>query len=320
MNIGDKVRLLHGTEEGVITKIGAGGQVEIEIEEGFRIPALKSEVVVIHPAEQQFFGTKKAGEEDWALPVSKKKPEEKKTGIFLAYIPYNDQNHGVFIINHTQKDMVFAVSETHGENSKTLDAALLKSGSERKFDEKSIQQFEEWPALHFQFIPLNQRLEKTQKPFEKRVKFKASSFFKNKRRVPILEKEGYVFQMDEQIKELDVRQLNQELNPARDERDFPSRIKRPAKEIDLHIEKLTPDHDLMSNSEKLKLQLETFEQNLNAAIISGIDEITFIHGIGNGVLRKEIHRFLSQFKQIRYYKDSHKTNFGYGATLVKIHE
>ena len=58
MNIGDKVRLLHGKEEGIITKLSSGGQVEIEIEDGFRIPALKSEVVVINEAEETYFDTK----------------------------------------------------------------------------------------------------------------------------------------------------------------------------------------------------------------------------------------------------------------------
>lgn len=320
MNIGDRVRLLHGTEEGVITKISAGGQVEIEIEEGFRIPALKSEVVVIHQAEQQFFGDREDAEEGWTAAPSQKKHKDRETGIFLAYIPYNDQNHGVFVINHTEKDMMFTVSELHGENSKTLDAALIQSNSYRKFDEKSIQQFEDWPVLLFQFVALNRSFEKAQRPFEKKVKFKASSFFKSKRKAPLLEKEGYVFQLNKEIQELDIRSLNRELNPVQEIENLPSRTKKPPREIDLHIEKLTADHDLMSNSEKLKLQLETFENSLNAAIISGMDEITFIHGIGNGVLRKEIHRFLSQFKQIQYYKDSHKTNFGYGATLVKIHD
>jgi dsDNA-specific endonuclease/ATPase MutS2 len=49
-----------------------------------------------------------------------------------------------------------------------------------------------------------------------------------------------------------------------------------------------------------------------------MDEITFIHGIGNGVLRKEIHKYLSHLGNIKYFQDTQKSRFGYGATLVRI--
>jgi dsDNA-specific endonuclease/ATPase MutS2 len=49
-----------------------------------------------------------------------------------------------------------------------------------------------------------------------------------------------------------------------------------------------------------------------------MDEIIFIHGVGNGVLRTEIHKRLSKNKQVEYFKDAMKEKFGYGATLVKI--
>lgn len=74
----------------------------------------------------------------------------------------------------------------------------------------------------------------------------------------------------------------------------------------------------MSNSEILRIQLEAFEKNLDQAIASGMDQITFIHGIGNGVLRKEIHKRLSQIQNIKYFQDTQKDNWGYGATLVRI--
>ncbi|MBX9851983.1 MAG: hypothetical protein K2X86_09515 [Cytophagaceae bacterium] len=59
---------------------------------------------------------------------------------------------------------------------------------------------------------------------------------------------------------------------------------KPAQEIDLHIEKLVTDHSRMNNAQILELQLKTFEKNLDQAIASGMNEIIFIHGVGNGVL------------------------------------
>lgn len=316
MNVGDRVRLLRGNEEGTITKISSAGRIEIEIEDGFRIPALSSEVVVVSEAERQYFGDGKVAAVKETVPV--RKGNKTSVGLFLGFLPLNDKDHSIYLVNSTDRDYVYAISEEYGENSQTLSAGLSQAGSQQKLDEKSIVKFEEWPSLHLQFIPLNRKIGRAVPAFEKKVKFKASSFFRSKGRIPMLDKEGYLYQIDHQEKPLDVKQLNKELGPAVAEGTAKEQFKRPEKEIDLHIEKLTKDHDLMSNSEMLKLQMEVFEKNLNYAMASGMDEITFIHGIGNGVLRKEIHKYLSQLDNIKYFQDTQKSRFGYGATLVRI--
>ena len=313
MNIGDKVRLLHGNEEGVITKI-SGSKVEIEIEDGFKIPALKNEVVVISASERILFGEKEA-----EIPVISEKQQavsSKDSGVFLSYIPLNDQAHAVYISNNSSKNYLVVVSEVFGSNSQTIVADTLLPSKSHKITEKIIRDFEEWPHLMVQLITINKKIEKTEPIVSKTYKFKASAFFKSKGVAPVLNKTGYVFNVTEQAKPLDIQSLNLELQTLQPKAapSFP----RPPKEVDLHIEKLTKDYDLMSNSEMLKLQLEVFEKNLNYAIAGGMDEISFIHGIGNGVLRKEIHRYLSQLPNIKYFKDTQKSPFGYGATLVRI--
>ncbi|PSL04995.1 Smr/MutS family protein [Cecembia rubra] len=315
MNVGDRVRLLHGNEEGVITKISAGGRVEIEIEDGFRIPALKSEVVVISAAEAQHFGGEK-GVSSTLTGIKPQKTDSNEKSVFLAYIPLNDKELAIYICNNSDRDYLVIASELYGENRQTILAEMLPSKNTKKIGEKTIQLFEEWPPLLMQFFPIHKKVEKTQPSFERKLKFKASAFFKSKGTAPILNKSGYIFMVSESSKEIDIRQLNEELK----EQTAPSKLQfqKPPKEVDLHIEKLTNDHPFMSNSEILRLQMDTFEKNLNYAIASGMDEITFIHGIGNGVLRKEIHKYLSQLENIKYFQDTQKSRFGYGATLVRI--
>lgn len=316
MNIGDRVRLLHGNEEGIITKISSGGRVEIEIEDGFRIPAMKNEVVLISSAERSYFKNEVEDTSVISENLSSKAKNQSLEAIYLVYIPLNDKDHSVYLCNNTPKDFLSITSEHYGSNSQTLLADKIAAKTSKKITEKSIQNFEEWPPLLVQLFPINQRIEKTEPALERKIKFKANTFFKSKGMAPILDKSGYVFRLTENAKEIDIQTLNRELNPEviKPEQSFP----RPPKEVDLHIEKLTKDHDLMSNSEMLKLQMEAFEKNLNYAIASGMDEISFIHGIGNGVLKKEIHKYLSQLGNIKYFQDTQKSRFGYGATLVRI--
>lgn len=315
MNVGDRVRLLHGNEEGVITKISSGGKVEIEIEDGFRIPALKNEVVVISAVEALHFG----GEKSELTPLIGTKPQKtdsNEKSVFLAYIPLNDKELSIYLCNNSDRDYLVMASELYGDNCHTIISEQIAAKNTIKIGGKSIQQFEDWPPLLIQFFPIHKKIEKTQVSFERKLKFKASAFFKSKGIAPILNKSGYVFKMSDSTKEIDIRQLNEELN---ENSTAPkTQFQKPQKEIDLHIEKLTNNHFSMSNSEMFRLQMETFERNLNYAIASGMDEITFIHGIGNGILRKEIHKYLSQLENIKYFQDTQKSRFGYGATLVRI--
>lgn len=100
-----------------------------------------------------------------------------------------------------------------------------------------------------------------------------------------------------------------------------NKISPPKDEIDLHIEKLTDDYETMSNSEMVNLQLSVFETKLDQAIASGKFDITFIHGVGAGVLRQAIHKVLNQLlreNKIASFQDGRPYSSIPGCTYVKI--
>ncbi|UZD22371.1 Smr/MutS family protein [Algoriphagus halophytocola] len=315
MNIGDRVRLLHGKEEGVIRKISSSGRIEIEIEDGFIIPALKAEVVLIHETEKKHFGEKENPEPEIPSPTPISAPKDQ--GLYLAFIPINDQNLSLYLINDSKQAYLAHVSEVFGANQRTLFAAALNVGEAKKFDDRLLKEMDEWPAFLLRFIPIHNRLEKAIPAFERQLKMKPTQFFRHLSKAPRLDKTAYLFALEQTTKELDIRALNQELEEL-NPKSAPIKTVKPGRNIDLHIEKLVKDSHGMSNSEMLRIQLDTFEKNLDQAMASGMDEITFIHGLGNGVLRKEIHKRLSQMQNIKYFQDTQKDQWGYGATLVRI--
>lgn len=92
-------------------------------------------------------------------------------------------------------------------------------------------------------------------------------------------------------------------------------------EIDLHIEKLRSDYETLTSEEKLRTQLSEFINHLELAISLNQRSIVFIHGIGKGTLKNEIHKILEQKKkknQIRIYMNNYDVRYGYGATEVYI--
>jgi hypothetical protein len=314
MNIGDRVRLLRGKEEGILRKFLSDTLVEIEIEDGFAIPVLRSEVVVVAKEEAAIF---------------KKQVQEKpaKTayilsdrGIFFAFLPINDQKLSLHLINNTELELPYALFQEDGFNQVGLQAGLLSSRSEVKVHDVSMLNFEKWGAYVVQALAFRPGYVSVRDPFLRKIRFKAGNFFKNKKLAPVLEKEAYLFQLDQETVRIQPQQLIEKM--FGDEQ--PSKpiagqaIKPPPTEIDLHIEALSPQSTGRPAAEILEFQLITFEKQLDNALATGLAEITFIHGVGNGTLRTEIHRRLGKHPHVAYFKDAHKEKFGYGATLVRF--
>ncbi len=311
MNIGDKVRMLHGNEEGIIRKI-SGSRVEIEIEDGFLIPALKNEIVVIHSSEKTFFDDSSEPE----LTENQNSSSSPDLLPFFALIPQNDNELIANLINPSGKSFLIRVNAEKDGLQKTIFANTLPSNQWAQLDRFRLKEISDWPILHFICLPISNNPSKQEPSFDSFLRFKPKNFSRASEKLPLIEQKGYSFELFRKEKELDISSLNRDLNDTIEPLTSPT--PKPLSRVDLHIEELIDNHDGMSNSEILRTQLEVFEKNLNQAISSGMDEITFVHGIGNGVLRKEIQKRLSEIKNIKYFKDTQKDRWGYGATLVRI--
>lgn len=312
MRPGDKVRFLHSTGDGVIRKILDTKTVEVEIEDGFIVPALRSEIVVIHSHETNIAkGEESAVESEGA----------DNGALWFAFAPFNDKNYTLFILNESNKEILFTLGEEDAQKKyRGIYSGVLKSSSSVKITEVSIANFDHWPEYIFQGLQFQQGISEIKEPIFKRLKFKAATFFKSKQKISLLEKEAYAFKLEEgQLTVADPKKIVEEMFSNKEPEPLTKKsLTKPAKEVDLHIENLIDDFSKLSNAEILELQLKTFEKILDNAIAMGMEEIIFIHGVGNGVLRQNIHKSLSRNKNIQFFQDARKEKFGYGATSVKI--
>lgn len=87
-------------------------------------------------------------------------------------------------------------------------------------------------------------------------------------------------------------------------------------EVDLHAEKLIKSTRGMDNFDILNLQLEKAKHKLEYCIQKKISKIVFIHGVGEGVLKTELHYLLNKYP-VKYYDGSYK-EYGLGATEVYV--
>ena len=406
MNVGDRVRLLTGTEEGIVTRLLDSELVEVAIDNDFTIPVLRREVVVVAQEEGNNFNrtapdyrvgqvpgknanaSKKdnskrpaqnagppkpvqpslqqalaavasngAGVAKISGPAATSKQPAAAKGVFLALVHQSPELLGVTLINNTEADVLFTYGEeTNARPYRALAADKLgPKASTKPLSFLHMKDFETWPAVVFQLLPTRLNGDAAYELLTKRQAFKASTFYSSQRPAPVIDKDAYLFQLDEKAAEaITPEQLAQEAPaptaapaPAKPagidiaalkaqlSGDAPAKpaavvaaatpapvfpVVAPAHEFDLHLEALRPDNkeEELSNTAILRLQLDAFEDALSRALATNMHEIVFIHGMGNGVLRKEIHRQLSRNKDIKFFEDARKEKFGFGATLVRL--
>lgn len=318
MTIGDKVRFLRSSGEGYIRKLNPDNTVDVEIEDGFIVPVLKTDVVVVAEEESKIFTSPVQTHE---IPVKKEYKSNPVNssieGIFLALIPFNDEVHKTEIINLSGKDILFSVSEEINGLNQGLARKELTNGNSFQFGERKLSELKNWHPLLFQIIFFSSELTNLTLPLVKLINFNPASFFKNKKKHPISGNEVFLFNLKQSGKNVafstdDIFQSAE--SKTSEIRDF----EKPNGIVDLHIEKLEKDPTKIRKEDILQIQLAAFEKNLENAIAHNMQEITFIHGTGNGVLRNYIHKKLSTNKAVEYFKDALKEKFGYGATFVKL--
>ena len=122
-------------------------------------------------------------------------------------------------------------------------------------------------------------------------------------------------------KNVQVKKQREEEQPKKKEAKAAKKGKKerfgPAMEVDLHAEKLLPDSRKIPAHELLDLQVETARRQLEFALRKRIQRLVFIHGVGEGVLREELHTLLRRYEGLRYH-DADYAAYGLGATEVYI--
>jgi dsDNA-specific endonuclease/ATPase MutS2 len=86
-------------------------------------------------------------------------------------------------------------------------------------------------------------------------------------------------------------------------------------EVDLHIEKLVPNKNGMSNYDILNIQMDTAKRQMDFAIRNRIPKLVLIHGVGQGVLKSELDFLLRKYENISV-QPGNLQKYGLGAMEV----
>ena len=305
MNIGDRVRVLHGQEEGIVTKIVDSKTVEIEIEEGFNIPVLIAELVTITSQEDRFFSS-----ESSQLNNDDKKEVKSETGIYVSlHLSEKSDQYVIDLINNTDVEVLCAILKK--------DAKLKYSGVFRGHIEKrnstKITEFKQlnlsnFNELYCQIILYDKHSGSLKPPIERQIRMTRLLANNEPKAAPVTGKLAWTIQVDDKGDDKKIERPDS----RQDVEDVPS------SEVDLHTEALGIQDINMSSGEILEQQLVVFNKALDNAIVHGLKEVTFIHGVGQGTLKSRILEEVRSRKDIKYWQDAQKEKFGYEATKIVL--
>lgn len=168
-------------------------------------------------------------------------------------------------------------------------------------------------SYQIEFPSLNMKLE---------GQFKIQKIMSSKSFIPLLNFEATVYNLLDRLplvvkkRTTDKRSgLNKALNLNAAHNSIESFANFP-NEIDLHFEKLNFNEDQIKAYGKLKLQLNALENYISKAYQLGLNEAYVIHGIGQGILRKEVFKLLKKSPYIQSFNNDYFSRYGHGATKI----
>ncbi len=357
MKVGDKVRFLDSVGGGVITKIDPSRKlVYVADEDGFEAPTAMSQVVVVNNVkpnnipmtEKELLNMEQlqiseTNDFQQAQPTDfsvQSADEEYETdygdvlNVQLAFVPQNirllqSTPYDAVLINDSNYYLLYIIAQEVNAQLSVVSSGLLEPNMTDTFTTIEKDSLNDWEHLHVQVIPFKQgKTYKQQRVLDVDLKLNLVNFLKLHAFAAneYFDKPAWIINLVENKKTELEDSLGQLTQKYREDakRPTPTKVRHrrvvtnEPLEIDLHINQLLDTTAGMKNGDMLQYQLDTFHRVMKENMGNKGKKIVFIHGKGEGVLRKSIEDALHrQYKTCRY-QDASFQKYGFGATMVII--
>lgn len=375
MKIGDKVRFLNETGGGVVTGFIGKDLVKVEDADGFEIPMLIRECVVVETdaynlAKPQTAVPKKSPkpaprnrEEEQAaysrsysygttpkVKAEKEEEVEKEVtfrpgdrpggdtlNLYLAYVPVEPKqlmttSFECYLVNDSNYTLSFSYLAAEGRSWQTRFSGLAAPNTKIFLEEFEKSNLNELEHVAIQAIAYKEAKPFVLKPvIQVELRLDTVKFYKlhTFRESDYFEEPSLLYDLvrdDVPVRQMyvDAEGLQEALMQKKKE-DRPRMQPLPSKEkkndwveVDLHSKELLDNTAGLSSADILDYQLKTFHSTLEKYKAKKGQKIVFIHGKGDGVLRKKILEALKYQYKSYQNQDASFREYGFGATMVTI--
>ena len=354
--VGDKVNFLNSTGGGTVKKIIDTRMVEVTIEDGFDIPVLMSDLVLDFRSQpdkrQQIVDSTQKEILQKQIVEEKEMDEARKSalrrfgrnaeeeGLYLAFIPQDQQwlltgLLDVALVNNTPADALYSFNIKEENKYINVDYGSIAPHSKVVIESISREDIEYWCEGYIQVILSQEEADFLYHPLHAPFSFRSSRFFKDGSYVEsgVLGEKAVMINLSSLVALKGTEADFSKLMKGDDKKAVASNNKLVKEKaaidkhqtapgeaiVDLHIGELVDNILGMSSNDIFRTQINYFKKMLESAITNEYDKVTFIHGVGNGVLKNAI------IEELKHYDNTSNRmasimKFGVGAIDVMIKE
>lgn len=331
--VGDKILILHSNEEAVIIDIINKEMLMVDAG-GVQFPVYMDQVDF--PYFKQFTEKKQTATKKERQFVDDLKKEKKTNvprvadGMWLNFLPVLDTDEfgdevveafKIYLINRTEQVYDFTYT-LHFFGKPDFDLKNQINPFENFYiHDVPFANWNDSPSFEFEFI-LNPPDKKKAPHFETTLKLRGKQMFAKIDEMRKKNEASFSYRLfdvypDKPFEDfLEMDRLSAKGYKVYNAAHARQHLDPPRSVVDLHIEKLTDEWKQLRNHEIMALQLRTFEKYYDLAIAHHQHSLTIIHGVGEGVLRDEIHAILRLKKEVKSFVNQYHSRYGYGATEI----
>ena len=333
-SIGQKIRIRRTDNYGEVTALLPGDLVQVKLDGGAGHIPLPAETLELADGATKM------------QPVAQHPPQQisnestsRDNGIQVAFDPLTNNEaepvaYEVYLLNSTDQKIIYELKALTHSDRRWTKVGQLEPYAKKRLETVEYRWLNEKLSLELDartVVPGG-----TGPRMFKKVPIKGKTFFDKYTEVPELYREAHLYVVFPQLLGPDAAPASAPKTTLRalTKQQVASRPKPPANKpvkiertnlrakldfdntIDLHLEALVRDPESIPRDQVLSTQMRYFTNYLQMALKLGVDNIFVIHGVGTGVLKREIHKELDRTKYVRKYKNEYHEKYGYGATEV----
>lgn len=353
--VGDKVNFLSSVGGGRVTKIIDSRMVMVEVEDGFEIPTLMTDLVLDFRSQPQVSRQQQVVDQVQKEVKANELLEQEraeaarrgelrrfaknteKEGIYLAFVPHEQQwiltgAMDVMLVNHTPYEMLYTFTIREEAKFVNVDYGQVDRYKKVVIETISRDDLEYWLSGVVQAVFTADESDAVLLPLNAPFALRPGRFFKEGSYSPsgVLGEKAVMICLSEVIalrnSEGDFAKIMKEGMGSSNPKKALVKMEAPIDKhktavgeatVDLHIGALVDNILGLSSHDMFKIQIDYFKKMLDSAIASEYNKVTFIHGVGNGVLKNAIIEELKNYKNTENRMAS-IAKFGVGAIDVII--
>lgn len=336
--IGQRVRMKRTENYGEVTAHLPGDLVQVKLDGGLGHMPLPTETLEAADQGSRAIQPQPPTHQPPAQEISNE-AVSKDNGVQIAFDPITNNEaepvaYELYLLNSTASKIIYELKAFTHANRRWSKVGQLEPYAKKRLDTVEYRWLNEKLSLELDVrtvLPGG-----TGPRMFKKLAIKGKTFFDKYTEVPELYREAHLFVVFARLlgpesapaaapkttlRALTKQQVANKPKPAKAAPVKVERTNLRAKlefdnTIDLHLEALVRDPAAVPRDQVLSTQMRYFTNYLQMALKLGVDNIFVIHGVGNGILKREVHKELERTKFVREYKNEYHDKYGYGATEV----